>query len=118
MSWFAARFYELTRAEWAVLLLTFGAVMGFEAVNTALEYLADKVTRERDEHIRRCKDCAAGAVLIAAIFAVGVGAALFWDLERFTAIAEYFASSPWRIFALAAALAGAAAVVFGIKKKK
>lgn len=99
------------------MLLTFGAVMGLEAVNTALEYLADKVTRERDEHIRRCKDCAAGTVLIAAIFAVGVGAALFWDLERFAAIAEYFASSPWRIFALAAALAGAAAVVFGIKKR-
>ncbi|MDE7192839.1 MAG: diacylglycerol kinase family protein [Oscillospiraceae bacterium] len=118
VSWFAVRFYELTRAEWAILLLTFGAVMGLEAVNTALEHLADRVTRERDEHIRRCKDCAAGAVLVAAIFAVGVGAALFWDLERFAAIAEHFTSEPWRILALAAALAVAAAVVFGIKTKK
>lgn len=117
VSWFAARFYELTRAEWAILLLAFGAVMGLEVVNTALEHLADRVTRERDEHIRRCKDCAAGAVLVAAIFAVGVGAALFWDLERFAAIAEHFAAEPWRIFVLAAALAGAAAVVFGIRSK-
>lgn len=118
VSWFAARFYELTRAEWAILLLTFGVVMGLEAVNTALEYLADKVTRERDEHIRNCKDCAAGAVLVAAVFAVGVGAALFWDLERFAAIARHFAAEPWRIAVLIAALAVAAAVVFGIKKKK
>lgn len=117
VSWFAARFYELTRAEWAILLLTFGAVMGMEVVNTALENLADRVTRERDEHIRRCKDCAAGAVLVAAIFAVGVGAALFWDLERFAAIAEHFAAEPWRIFVLAAAIVGAAAVVFGIRSK-
>ena len=116
VSWFAARFYELSRAEWAILLLTFGLVMGLEAVNTALENLADKVTRERDELIRRCKDCAAGAVLVAAIFAAGVGAVLFWDLERFAVIAEHFIAEPWRIFALAAALAAAAAVIFGIKK--
>lgn len=112
VSWFAARFYELSRAEWAILLLTFGAVMGLEAVNTALEYLADRVTGERDELIRRCKDCAAGAVLVSAVFAAGVGASLFWDLERFADIVRYFAEDIRRIFFLAAALAGACAAVF------
>lgn len=112
VSWFAVHFYELSRAEWATLLLTFGTVMGLEAVNTALENLADRVTRERDEHIRCCKDCAAGAVLVAAIFAVGVGAALFWDLERFADIAQYFTAEIWRIFVFAAVIAGAGALVF------
>lgn len=112
ISWFAARFYELSRTEWAILLLTFGLVMGLEAVNTALEYLADRVTNERDELIRRCKDCAAGAVLVGAVFAVGVGTALFWDLERFADIAEYFTTEIWRLFVLAAVLAGASAAVF------
>lgn len=112
VSWFAARFYELSRAEWAVLLLTFGAVMGIEAANTALEYLADRVTGERDELIRRCKDCAAGAVLISAVFAVGVGIALFWDLERFADIVGYFTADIRRPLVLAAALACAWAAVF------
>lgn len=112
VSWFAVRFYELSRSEWAILLLTFGAVMGLEAVNTALEYLADRVTTEHDGLIRRSKDCAAGAVLIASIFAVGVGAALFWDLECFADIAEYFTSELWRIFVFAAAVAGSCALVF------
>lgn len=112
VSWFAARFYELSRAEWAVLLLTFGAVMGIEAANTALEYLADRVTGERDELIRRCKDCAAGAVLISAVFAVGVGIALFWDLERFADIAGYFTADIRRPLVLAAALACAWTAVF------
>lgn len=112
VAFFAARFYELSRGEWAVLLLTFGLVISLEAVNTALEYLADRVTSEHDELIRRCKDCAAGAVLIAAVFAVGVGAALFWDLERFAEIWSFFAEELWRVLLLIAALTVAAVIIF------
>lgn len=109
---FAARFYELSRAEWAALLLTFAAVMSAEMFNTALERLADKVSPEKDELVRRCKDCAAGAVLITAVFSVGVGAALFWDTERFPEILGYF-SAEWRRPALLVmALAAAVCVVF------
>lgn len=117
VSYFAARFYRLSRAEWAVLLLTFGAVLSLEAVNTALERLCDKVSPEKNELIGKAKDCAAGAVLIAAVFSVGVAVALFWDIERFGAIATHFTAEWYRIPLLAAALLAAMCAVFLPKKK-
>lgn len=110
--YFGAKFYEFSRAEWAVLALTIGAVLSLEAVNTALEHLCDKTSPEHDPLIGKCKDCAAGAVLLSAIAALGVAAALFWDTERFAAIAEYFCGNIAALIALAAAVALAAVWVF------
>ncbi len=112
VSWFALKFYELSRAEWAALLLTFAAVLSAEAVNTAIERLCDRVSKERSELIRRSKDCAAGAVLILAIFAVVIGIVLFWDVERFAAVGEYFTSAPLRFLWLGLAIIAAAVFVF------
>lgn len=112
VSWFAANFYELSRAEWAVLLLTFALVLSLEAVNTALERLSDRVSAQHDSLIKQCKDCAAGAVLIAAVFSVGVGAVLFWDAERFGGILRYFCAEVWRIPVLAGAIAAGVAFVW------
>lgn len=86
----AASFYELTRGEWAVLLLTIGFIPALEAVNTSLERLCDRVERENNELIRHAKDCAAAAVLIASAAAVAVGISLFGDVERLTAMLRYF----------------------------
>lgn len=108
---FAGSFYELSRGEWAALILTIGSVMAFEAVNTALEHLADRVSEERNEFIRRCKDCSAGAVLISAIAAVGVGISLLWDTERLAAIWEFYTSDMWRAAALVLMIAAAVMVV-------
>lgn len=104
---FAACFYELSKAEWAVLALTIGSVIALEALNTAVEHLANEVTEEHSEHIKRCKDCAAAAVLIAALAAVAVGIALLWDLDRLAAIWEFFSAEIWRLVSLVAAVAGA-----------
>lgn len=112
VSWFALRFYELSRAEWAALLLTFAAVLSAEAVNTSVERLCDRVSREHSELIRRSKDCAAGAVLILAVFAAVIGVVLFWDTERFAAVGEYFVSAPLRFLWLGLATAAAAVFVF------
>lgn len=107
---FAAAFYELSRAEWAVLLLTFGLVPALEAVNTAIEQLADKVCGEHDERIAHCKDCAAAGVLIAAVAAVAVGIALLGDAKRLLAAWEYLSDSILRIALVVVAVA--AAVMF------
>ena len=63
--------------EWCVVLLACGLVWAAELLNTALEVLADRVTREREESIRRVKDAAAAAVLVAAFAALGVGLVVF-----------------------------------------
>lgn len=96
---FAAKFYELSRGEWAVLLLTCGAVLSLEAVNTAIERLCDKISPEQDPTIGAVKDIAAGAVLISAIIAVAVGVCLFWDKDAFARIFEFF-SNPVRLAVL------------------
>ncbi len=118
VSWFALRFYELSRGEWAALLLTFAAVLSAELFNTSIERLCDKVSPEKDENIRRCKDCAAGAVLVSAIFAVMIGVSLFWDMERFAAVGAYFCAEPLRFVFLGAAVTAAALFVFLPEKFK
>jgi diacylglycerol kinase len=62
--------------EWAVLLLAAGGVIAAEALNTAIERLADRVSTEREEAIRLVKDVAAGGVLAATFGAVAAGLAI------------------------------------------
>lgn len=61
---------------WGLVLLASGAVIATELLNTAIEVLADHLHPETHASIRIVKDCAAGAVLIASITAVAVGASL------------------------------------------
>lgn len=112
VSWFALRFYELSRGEWAALLLTFAAVISAELFNTSVERLCDKVSPEKDEHIKHSKDCAASAVLVSAMFAVGIGITLFWDTARFAAVGEFFTAQPLRFLWLGLFIAAAAIFVF------
>lgn len=103
---FAARFYNFTAERWAILLLTCAGALALETVNTGLERLADKVTEEHSHRIRIAKDCAAGAVLIWAVFAVAIGFLLFWDTDRFMLIRQYFSEySRLALLILCAALA-------------
>ncbi len=113
---FAAKFYDFSRGEWAALLLTCGAVLSLEAVNTAIERLCDKVSPKKDPQIGAVKDIAAGAVLISAIIAIAVGVCLFRDLERLREIAAFF-SDPVRLAGLLLAIAAAWCLVFLPKSK-
>ena len=68
---------RLAREEWALIALAVAIVWMAEAFNTALEFLADEVTMEHRERIRRAKDVAAFGVLVAAIGAAGIGVVVF-----------------------------------------
>lgn len=109
--YFAARFYGFTAERWAILLLTCAGALALETVNTGLERLADKVTEEHSHRIRLAKDCAAGAVLIWAVFAVVIGVFLFWDRDKFELIRLFF-SEYSRLAALILAVALAWGFVF------
>lgn len=61
-----------SRVEWAILLITMGFVLVSETINTAIETVVDLVSPEYHELAGRAKDVAAGAVLLAALVAVGV----------------------------------------------
>ncbi|MGH8133675.1 MAG: diacylglycerol kinase [Steroidobacteraceae bacterium] len=61
---------------WAAVLLASAAVLAAELFNTALERLADQLHPEAHPQIRLVKDCAAAAVLLAVLGALGVALAL------------------------------------------
>ncbi len=64
---------HLPALEWAVLALAAGGVVAAEALNTAIERLSDRVSKEEENAIRIVKDMAAGGVLAATLGAVLVG---------------------------------------------
>lgn len=64
---------QVSRFEWCWLLLAIAAVFAAEALNTAVEFLADAISREYHPLLKQAKDVAAGAVLIAALAAVLIG---------------------------------------------
>lgn len=68
---------DLNRFEWLWLFIASAIVFALEAVNTSIELLADVYTLEFNEKIKQVKDIAAGAVLIASIFAIIVGFIIF-----------------------------------------
>ena len=68
-----AAYVEVSRIEWAILLLCFGLVTSLEYANSALERLANRITLERDPLIRDAKDMSAAAVLAASLFAAIIG---------------------------------------------
>jgi len=61
----------------AVLALTCGAVMALELINTALEAVVDLTVKQSYHELAKiAKDCAAGAVFVAALTAILVGICL------------------------------------------
>ena len=48
-----------------------------EALNTAVELLADEISEDHRERLGRAKDVAAGGVLLAALGALAVGVIVF-----------------------------------------
>jgi diacylglycerol kinase len=67
----------LSPAEWALLVTLFGLVIGLEALNTAVERLADLAVPRYHPQVRLVKDLAAGGVLAAALAAAAAGVFLF-----------------------------------------
>ena len=64
---------------WAVLALAIGLVLVTELLNSALETLIDHLHPEVHPAIGAAKDMAAGAVLVASVIAVAVGAAFLFS---------------------------------------
>lgn len=79
---------SVTRGEWLALILAMALVWVAEALNTAIEQVGDAVTEDPHPRIGHAKDLAAGAVLLAVIFAVTVGVCVFLPRLRPLEIAK------------------------------
>ena len=69
--------FKITFVEWGVCFVLFALVLSLELMNTAMENVVDLVTEEKKPKAKVAKDAAAGAVLVAAIFAVIIGISIF-----------------------------------------
>lgn len=73
----AGKILQLGQWEWVAILLCIGMVWMAEALNTALEFLADEVSLEKRDRIGNAKDVAAGGVLITAMISITVAVIVF-----------------------------------------
>jgi diacylglycerol kinase (ATP) len=69
--------FKLRNGEWCLLVVAITLVWLAEAMNTVFELLADAVTTDFHPLIKHAKDVAAGAVLLAVIGAIILGAFIF-----------------------------------------
>lgn len=68
---------KVSAVEWILLILVVSLVLVLELVNTAIEFLLDLLKPRLNHHVLLVKDATAGAVLVAAVAALAVGAIIF-----------------------------------------
>jgi undecaprenol kinase/diacylglycerol kinase (ATP) len=68
---------EVSRIEFIIVILCITVVLAAEMINTAVEQICNKITKERNADIKIIKDISAGAVLVAAISALVCGLIIF-----------------------------------------
>ncbi|KZN96284.1 MAG: diacylglycerol kinase family protein [Bacillaceae bacterium] len=73
----AGLFFNISLIEWIVILLLIGGMLALELVNTAIERIADAVSKEFHPLLKTAKDAAAGAVLVYAAVSVVIGFIIF-----------------------------------------
>lgn len=113
---FCYDFFTVTRTQWALLFVACAGVLAGELVNTAVENVVDLVERNKNLYCKTAKDAAAGAVLVSALFAVGVGVAVLWQPQAFRALFGYYRAHPAMLVVLALSLVAAFWFIFGFGK--
>ncbi len=73
----AGLLFGITSIEWCIVLICFGMVLMAEAMNSAIEAIADLVMPDRHPLIGKAKDVAAAGVLFTAISAAIAGLIIF-----------------------------------------
>lgn len=73
----AGLYFGIDNTEWLALVLTIGLVVICEVFNSAIENIADFISPNKHEMIKKIKDLGAAAVLLSAILAVIVGLIIF-----------------------------------------
>lgn len=68
---------QISQIGWIAIVLCIGIVFALEVVNTAIEFIVDLVSPEWNELAMCAKDCAAAAVLIAAITSVVIATIVY-----------------------------------------
>ncbi len=73
----AGLYFRLPKSDWFLVIAAIAGVWVTEALNTALEALANAAVPNVHPLVRNAKDVAAGAVLLAALGAAAIGGLVF-----------------------------------------
>ena len=73
----AGLYFDIAAIEWMAIIFSIGFVIALEIVNTVVENIADFISPEKHETIKRIKDLAAASVLVGAITTVFIGLNIF-----------------------------------------
>ena len=68
---------SLSAWEWVAIVFSIGFVFAMEAVNSAIERIADFISPQKHDMIKKIKDISAAFVLMAALTALIVGLIIF-----------------------------------------
>ncbi|MCB1158792.1 MAG: diacylglycerol kinase family protein [Leptospiraceae bacterium] len=74
---FAGFIFKISTMEWIAIVFAIGFVFVLEIINSAIENVADFISPEKHDTIKKIKDLAAAAVLCAAISALIIGFLVF-----------------------------------------
>jgi diacylglycerol kinase len=67
ISIFLGIYFQISAAEWSVLILSFSMLLSSEVINTSIENLIDFVVPKKSPIVKIIKDLSAGFVLINAL---------------------------------------------------
>jgi diacylglycerol kinase len=73
----AGLFFNISMNEWIGVIFSIGLVFSLEIVNSSIENIADFISPERHEMIKKIKDLSASGVLISSITALIIGLIIF-----------------------------------------
>ncbi|RLD90557.1 MAG: diacylglycerol kinase [Bacteroidetes bacterium] len=73
----AGLFLKISLNEWIAITFSIGLVISLEIMNSSIESMADFISPERHEKIKKIKDLSASGVLISAITALIIGLIIF-----------------------------------------
>lgn len=99
---YLSQFYNFTKEQFILLIITCVTVISAEMMNTAIEVVIDKVSPGYSALAKVGKDVAAGSVFVTAVAAVIIGIILFWDIEKFKIIFAFFTGDIWNLAMLTA----------------
>ncbi len=68
---------DINSIEWGILIFSIALVITVETINSAIENIADFLTLENNNHIKKIKDLSAGAVLVSSLSSIIIGLLIF-----------------------------------------
>ena len=73
----AGLFFNVSANEWIAIVFSIGLVFCLEIINSSIENIADFISPEKHDKIKKIKDLSAAAVLIGALTALITGLIIF-----------------------------------------